>query len=266
MEKYYYKRVVIKAGTHTVTYSGHEIDRDLIDDLAYQGSKFIEAGGNLSIVSSGAVATGKLALGRWSDGIVERQVLAGVGQWRLSESYGNAFAAYDLHIAQFLLTRRDLRKPNLPLLLALEHSIIPIINNNDATTIEGVKELDGFKDNDVLAGLVAKKVNADLLIILTDVADGVLDKQGQTIRQIRPNQRVGLLSQPGTESGTGSMSTKIRVARKTARSGINTVIVGGKIHGVLDRILAQDQIGTWILGSEGLKTSTILARFQYALL
>ena len=221
-----------------------------------------EAGVELVLVSSGAVAAGMSRLG-WSarpSAIHELQAAAAVGQMGLVQAWESSFAEHGKHTAQVLLTHDDLsdRKRYLnarsTLRTLVELGAIPVINENDTVVTDEIR----FGDNDTLAALVANLVEADLLVILTD-RDGMFDADprhnpdAQLIFEARADDPAldAVAGGTGGALGRGGM-TKLRAARLAARSGAYTVIVGGRIERVLDRLKAGERLGTLLAPERGL--------------
>jgi glutamate 5-kinase len=197
-----------------------------------------EAGVELVLVSSGAVAAGMSRLG-WTarpSAMHELQAAAAIGQMGLVQAWESSFAEHGRHTAQILLTHDDLsdRKRYLnarsTLRALVELKVIPVINENDTVVTDEIR----FGDNDTLAALVANLVEADLLVILTD-RDGMFDADPRN-----------------NPLGRGGMQTKLRAARLAARSGAHTIIVGGRIERVLDRLKAGERIGTLLSPERGM--------------
>lgn len=247
-------RWVIKIGSALLTNDGKGLDLERIADWADQIAVLKQAGVEVVLVSSGAVAAGMSRLG-WThrpDTMEMLQAAAAVGQTKLVQTYEDLFQASDLHTAQILLTHEDLsdRKRYLnarnTLRALLSMPVIPIVNENDTVTTDEIR----FGDNDTLGALVANLVEADALILLTD-QDGLYDADP------RHNPQASLISQAnatdpalvavagdGGRLGRGGMATKVRAARLAARSGAVTVIAGGRISDVLTRIRSGESVGT----------------------
>lgn len=253
--------IVVKVGTSTLTHSTGKLDlrqmeklvRDLAD-LANQGKKPV-------LVSSGAVGAGlgRLGFTKRPRTLREKQAIAAVGQGILLQMYEKLFAEYGRVVAQVLLTRDDFSDRRRYLNVShtfsqlLEYDVIPIINENDTTAVEELK----FGDNDSLAALVAGAVDADLLIILSDI-DGLysdnpkLNPQAERIgivKEITPEIEA-LAGGAGSTLGTGGMSAKIQAAKICTNSGIPMVIANGSEEGVLHRIVDGHEVGTTFLPQE----------------
>lgn len=258
MEMIAAERIVVKVGTSTLTHATGQLDlrrmeklvRDLVD-LANQGKKLV-------LVSSGAVGAGmgRLGFSRRPRTLREKQALAAVGQGILVHMYEKFFAEYGWVVAQVLLTREDFSDRRRYLNVShtfsqlLEYGVIPIVNENDTTAVEELR----FGDNDNLAALVAGAIDADLLVILSDI-DGLYDDDPRTnprarklpvVKEITPEIE-HLAGGAGSSFGTGGMSTKIQAAKICTSSGIPMVIASGTQEGVLHDILAGREVGTVFL-------------------
>ncbi len=257
------QRWVVKIGSALLTADGRGLDRTAMAVWVEQMVALHAAGVELVLVSSGAVAAGMSRLG-WSarpSAIHELQAAAAVGQMGLVQAWESSFGEHGKHTAQILLTHDDLsdRKRYLnarsTLRTLVELGVIPVINENDTVVTDEIR----FGDNDTLAALVANLVEADLLVILTD-RDGMFDADprnnpdAQLISEARADDPAldAVAGGTGGALGRGGMQTKLRAARLAARSGAHTVIVGGRIERVLDRLKAGELLGTLLLPERGL--------------
>lgn len=251
-------RLVVKLGTGVLTDSRKQPDFLQMVQLAAQVAEQRRAGRDVVLVSSGAVGAGMGVLGlpRRPAKLDQLQACAAVGQSRLMALYGDLFDKFDLHVAQVLLTHADLEdherhlNARNTLLTLLERGIVPIINENDAVSVEELR----FGDNDRLSALVASLLPADLLVILTSV-DGVVEHYGRPEARVLPlverlDARIAALAR-GTASATavGGMVTKLDAARIAMRSGIPVVIASGRKRDVLARVLASEEEGTLFVPS-----------------
>ena len=254
-----YKRVVSKVGTSLLTGGTRRLNMDIMAGLVAQIAQLHAEGKQMLLVSSGAVAAGRHALGitREDKNTPQRQVLAAVGQSHLMHAYEQLFATHDIPVAQALLSRRDLtdRLGYLNIRNTLEglldHSVVPIINENDVVAVE---ELAGeaFGDNDTLSALVANLVDADLLVMLGEVeglytADPFMDSSACHIPVVEhlTEDDVERLGGPSRGSrGRGGMRTKLEAARLATASGVDVVIAGGHIPKVIEQLVAGKNIGT----------------------
>ncbi len=253
-----YHRIVIKLGTNLITGGKDSLDRKTMRKLVAQVAELRQDGLQPLLVSSGAVAAGKHRLGirKKRRDVPFRQMMAAVGQSRLMQVYDELFSAHDITIAQTLLTRPDfvgrlsyLNARNT-LLELLNLGVIPIINENDVVFVE---ELEGvtFGDNDNLSAMVANLVDADLLIILSDVAglytaDPNHHPSAELIRHVPKMDRSveRLASSSCSQGGTGGMATKIQAAKLATASGTAVVIAAGQKPDVILRLAAGESVGT----------------------
>lgn len=257
-------RLVIKIGTSVLTAGTDRLNRPLMVDLVRQISTLRSQGVQVVLVSSGAVASGWERLGfpprrRNKDAAVSfKQVLAAVGQSRLMHLYEQLFDLYNLTVAQALLTRGDLQdrrrylNARNTLLHCLEHGIVPIINENDAVATSDMR----LGDNDTLSAYVANLLDADLLIILTDIAglytaDPRRDPTATLLAHVETiDERIWeMAGGTGTHRGTGGMQTKIRAADLATRSGTAVVITSGLEPNVVLRVAGGERLGTYFATS-----------------
>lgn len=251
------KRWVIKIGSALLTNDGRGLNRDGMQSWVDQIADLLAQGHEVVLVSSGSVAEGMTRLG-WSrrpDGIHQLQAAAAVGQMGLVQAYESAFMRHQRTTAQVLLTHDDLSdrkrylnaRSTLRTLLAL--GVVPVINENDTVVTDEIC----FGDNDTLGALVANLVEADVLVILTDqqglfTADPRHDANAQLIHQGQASDaRFAEMAGGGGALGRGGMVTKVRAATLAARSGADTVIVGGRLDNVLTRLRAGEVLGTLLL-------------------
>jgi glutamate 5-kinase len=251
------RRVVVKVGSAVLSDRGG-LRCDVISRLAAEVDHLMTRGYEVVLVTSGAIAAGRARLGApLNASIAMRQAAAAAGQIALMAQYAQAFAAHQRNIAQILLTHSDiaerLRRNNArhTIETLLQHGIIPIINENDTVAVEEIR----FGDNDNLSALVATLVQAQLLIILTDVV-GVLtgDPRTRPDAQLIPliadaeAEMKGLVAEAAGPLGTGGMASKLRAARQAARAGIAVIIASGHESGALaEAVDPQRERGTLIL-------------------
>jgi glutamate 5-kinase len=249
------KRVVVKVGSALLTDAKAGLAQPKIADFSAQISELLKANYEVVLVSSGAVAAGVNRLG-WSERpthLHELQAAAAVGQMGLVEAYEAALSSHGCRTAMILLTHDDLSnrerylnaRATLSQLLQLQ--VVPVVNENDTVATEEIR----FGDNDTLSALVTNLIEADLLIILTDV-EGLMDKDPRThpdaVRVAQASssdaQLDELPSRQAGELGRGGMVTKLSAARLAARSGAHTVIANGYTANVLAQIVDGADIGT----------------------
>lgn len=252
------RRVVVKIGSQILS-SATGIEEARLESLVADLAALHDQGKEIVVVSSGAVAAGMARLGRRErpQSIPEKQALAAVGQIKLMALYERAFAKFGKNVAQVLLTHEDLAnrqrylnaKHTFQMLLA--SSIISIVNENDTVAVEEMK----FGDNDHLSALVATLLEADLLVILSDVA-GVYDRDPRSnpdavlvpLIQDTKGIRSKVIGSSRSVFGTGGMATKIAAAEEAAVAGIPTVITSGLLPGSIPRVFdPKEEVGTIIL-------------------
>ena len=243
-------RIVVKVGTSTLTQVSGALDRVYINTLAAQIAAQIAAEHQIILVSSGAIRAGmaRLGLSERPDTIPQKQATASVGQTALMGLYADIFANYALPVGQVLLTRADIeseeRRTNarntFETLLAL--GALPIVNENDTVAVDEIR----VGDNDTLAAQVALLVQADTVILLSDV-DGLYDRDPLRHPDARRIARVetweGLTVQSeeaSTAVGTGGMRTKLAAARMATGAGIRLWIAHGRKPDVLASCLRGD--------------------------
>jgi len=256
-----YHRIVAKFGTSLLTGGGDRLDEGAMSVLVAQVAQLHKRGLEVIIVSSGAIACGRYRLGlsRKLRGIPLKQVLASVGQSRLMAFYDRLFGKHDITIAQALLTRHDLAdragylNARNTLLALLDLGTVCVVNENDVVAVDELEEAK-FGDNDNLSAMVANLVDADLLMILSDIAglhtaDPSCDSDACLIPQVeRIDAGVERLA-AGTPSalGTGGMMTKIEAAKLAAASGVTVAIADGMEPDIVLRLAAGEMVGTRFL-------------------
>ena len=266
------RRVVLKLGTRVVTGDDGRLALSRLFSVIEAAARLRGAGREVLIVSSGAVGLGMDALGfrRTPRDLEERQACAAVGQSQLMSLYAGGFHRLGLVCGQVLLTRGDfedrVRYLNLrgTLTTLLRRGVVPVINENDTVSTEELAFVEGareplFGDNDGLAALVAAKLEAHLLVLLTDV-EGLHDRDprrhagSRLLRRVDPDgsgtEEIGELGGPGSAVGRGGMRRKLEAASRVARAGCHAVIASGVRTGALDAVLAGD--GTWFPASRDL--------------
>lgn len=252
-------RIVIKIGTSTLSYAtGHPNIRH-IESICKVVSDLKNAGYEIVIVSSGAVGMGrgKANIAERPQDLSMKQALAAIGQCELMYTYDKYFGEYNHTVAQLLLTASNFTEPKqYENLISTMHKLmemkaIPIINENDTVATQELN----IGDNDTLAALVAKSVNADLLILLSDIdglytADPNKDPEAKRIPlvpEITPEIEA-LAGGAGSKVGTGGMVTKIEAAKIATAAGTDMVIANGKDPAVLYDVLEGKDVGTKFIG------------------
>lgn len=240
-EQFVTRKLIVKIGSSTITKDGNPLNRDFMDSIAVQVSELFRSGVEVAIVSSGAVACGRKILGDIGTTILDNQVAAVYGQPELIAQWKIAFSKYDVNVGQELLTDQNLKNSKLVLENSLKRGVV-IINANDAVNDEEMKQFAISADNDRVAGYVVNLVNADTLILLTDV-EGVLDESGQLIDYVDKLEDIeSVIQNSGT--GIGGMWSKCLVAKQAARDGKRAVIANGRNGDVITRVARGQQVGT----------------------
>jgi glutamate 5-kinase len=256
-----YKRIVAKFGTSLLTGGRDSLNPIIVSDLVRQLSDLHHLGAELAVVTSGAVASGrhKLGLPKKIKGIPYKQVLSSVGQSHLMYTYEKLFEQQNIIIAQALLTRSDLcdRSGYLnarnTLLALIELGVISIINENDVVAVD---ELQGarFGDNDNLSAMVANLIDADLLLILSDIsglytANPSLHPDASLIPEVkRVDEDIFALAGGSLgKLGTGGMLTKLQAAKMAAACGITVIIAKGNEPDIILRLADGETAGTRFL-------------------
>jgi glutamate 5-kinase len=256
-----YRRIVTKFGTSLLTAGTSKLNQDKMSDLVDQLARLHSQGVEVVVVTSGAIAAGreKLGLTKRIKGITYKQVLASVGQGRLMNLYERLFDRHGITVAQALLTKADLRdrygylNTRNTLLALLEMGVICIVNENDVVAVDEIEEAK-FGDNDNLSAMVANLIDADLLLILTDIdglytADPNKDPDARLIPLVEKiDARIeGLVSGATSGLGTGGMVTKIEAAKMATACGITVVIANGRQPDILMRLAIGESVGTRFL-------------------
>jgi glutamate 5-kinase len=255
------RRVVVKLGTSTLTYSNGQLNLRRIERLVREMADLHNRGMEVLLVSSGAIGVGANRMGykKIPKTMPEKQALAAIGQGALIQLYEKLFSEYNKIVAQVLLTRGDLDErlrylnATNALLAILELGVIPIINENDTVVVEEIK----FGDNDTLSALVASIVDADLLIILSDV-DGLYDSDPRVNQEARLQSEVDEITEAmvensknrGSSFSSGGMLTKLKAARICMAVGIPMVIANSNRENVVRGIMDGKEIGTLFIPRE----------------
>ncbi|MBA7483684.1 Glutamate 5-kinase [subsurface metagenome] len=256
-----YHRIVAKFGTSLLTGGSNCLNQDIMSSLVAQVSQLHQRGLELLVVSSGAIASGryKLELTRKLKGIPFKQVLASIGQNRLMQAYEQLFSQHNITVAQALLTKADLSdragylNTRNTLLALLELRVLCIVNENDVVAVDEIQEAK-FGDNDNLSAMVANLVDADLLLLLGDIAglytadphyhpDACLVPQVERIDA----EIERLVADTPSGVGTGGMITKIEAARLATASGVTVVVADGREPDIILRLARGEAIGTRFL-------------------
>ena len=249
------RRLVVKVGTSLIAAPGTGADPERIATLAAEVASVCE-GREVVLVSSGAIATGmaRLALPVRPRSMPEKQAAAAVGQSALMWHYEAAFKRHGVAVGQVLLTAQDIAdrarylNARNTLLALLRFGVLPIVNENDTVAVEEIK----VGDNDNLSALVASLIDADLLVLLTDVeglytSDPASDPDARVIETVDAvtDAITGLVYDGVGAGAVGGMATKLQAAQKAAASGVPMIIASGRKQGVLARVLKGETVGTY---------------------
>ncbi|NMC26705.1 MAG: glutamate 5-kinase [Syntrophomonadaceae bacterium] len=249
------RRIVVKVGTSTLTHANGQLNLGRMERIVRELADLHNQGMEVLLVSSVAIGTGanRMGLKRVPRTLPEKQALAAIGQGALLHMYEKFFAEYGKTVAQVLLTREDLDErmrylnATNTLLAILNMKVIPIINENDTVVVEEIK----FGDNDMLSTVVAGIVDADLLIILSDV-DGFYDMDPRVHPEARLCSEIHEITEEmehnstnrGIAFSSGGMYTKLKGGQICMAAGIPMIIANSKEENVIRRIIAGEKIGT----------------------
>lgn len=254
-------KIVVKVGTSTLTHKSGRLNIRRVESLVKVLSDIKNAGHQIILVSSGAIAmgVGKMNLDSRPDDIPTKQAVAAVGQCELMYTYDKLFTEYNHTVAQILLTAEDFdhadRRKNVENTMErlLEMGVLPIINENDTIATAEIK----LGDNDTLGATVATEVKADLLVLFSDI-DGLYDSDPHKNKDAKLIPEVPEITEEieklaggaGTERGTGGMATKVRAAARVMEQGIDMIIANGERPEVLYDIAEGRSVGTRFIGKK----------------
>lgn len=255
------RRWVVKIGSALLTDNGQGLDQAAMAGWVRQMVELGQAGVELVLVSSGAVAEGMVRMGLKTrpDSVHQLQACAAIGQMGLVQAYEAHFREHGVKTAQVLLTHDDLSdrqrylNARSTLRTLIEWKVLPVINENDTVATDEIR----FGDNDTLAALVANLVEADTLVILTD-QEGMFDRDPRhdpsavLLPEVQAmDEKLLAMAGGGGLLGRGGMVTKVRAARLASRSGCATVIASGRGDDVLVRLRRAESLGTLLLPEQG---------------
>ena len=259
------RRVVVKIGSGVIS-NADGLEYDRVAELSADICQLLDRGLEVVLVSSGAISAGKGQLGIVGrpQTIPQKQAAAAIGQTRIIHEYKETFQKLNHNVAQVLLTRDDLSNRRRYLnarntvMTLLEYGVTPIVNENDTVVVDEIR----FGDNDNLSALVTNLVEADLLIILSDV-DGLYDRDPREnpqaelipiVERVTPEvEEMG--GKSSSDLGTGGMRTKLKAAKRAALSGVGTLIVNGRTSNILNRIFDGEEVGTYFLPAQSKMTA-----------
>ena len=255
------KRLVVKVGTSTLTYDTGKTNIRRMHKLVSVLSDIVNSGIEVALVTSGAigVGVGKLGLKERPSDISGRQAAATVGQCELMFMYDKLFGEYGHTVGQLLITKTDVdseeRRKNLVNTFEklFDYGAVPIVNENDSVAVDEIV----YGDNDSLSAIVAKLVNADALIILTDI-DGLYDdnpnenEDAKLISQVDEitDELIAVAGGHGSRFSTGGMVTKLHAAQIAMDAGIDTIVMNGAAPESIYKALDGKQIGTFFTGKK----------------
>lgn len=249
-----FKRIVVKVGTSTLTHETGKTNIRQMKKLVAVLSDIVNSGIEVALVSSGSigVGAGKIGLDERPSDTTSKQALSTIGQCELMFMYDKMFSEYGHSVGQVLVTKRNVEAEETRTNLIntfeklFEYGVVPVINENDAIAIEEIV----FGDNDTLSAVVAKLVEADALLILTDT-EGLYDKDpSEDDAQVIPvvdtitESLFEAAGGRGSKFGTGGMITKLQAAQIATEAGIDTVVCSGDKPENLYKILEGKQVGT----------------------
>lgn len=243
---YQFTRIAVKIGSNVLTRRDGTLDVTRMSALVDQIAELHKSGMEIILVSSGAVASGKgeLKASRKLDSVNQRQLFSAIGQAKLINRYYELFREHGIHVGQILTTkesfgtRRHYLNQRNCMLVMLENKVIPIVNENDTISVTELM----FTDNDELSGMVASMMDAQVLVILSNV-DGIYngspsDAQAKVIPEVEHGKELSEYIQTEKSGfGRGGMLTKTNIARKVADEGIAVIIANGKKENIVIDLL-----------------------------
>ena len=251
------ERIVIKVGTTTITKGSSAVSEDMIDSIAEQVKKLKDQRKEVLIVTSGAIGIGLKVMGVKPNpnDIPIRQAASSVGQSILMQKWNESFQKQGMIVAQILLTmdiysdRDSVLNLNNTIDSLLKHNVVPIFNENDAVSIKEIGAV--FGDNDTLSAMIASRVDADLLIIMSDV-DGLYDKNPSIHKDAKfisvveeiTSEIKEMAGDPVSGMGTGGMKTKIRAAEICKDAGCRMIIVSSAVDDAVLKSVCGEDVGT----------------------
>ncbi|MBQ8497117.1 MAG: glutamate 5-kinase [Clostridia bacterium] len=254
-------RIVIKVGTSTLAYPTGLLNIRRVEDLCRVMSDLKNEGNEVVLISSGAIGmgVGKLGLGKRPSDIPTKQAAAAVGQCELMYTYDKLFGEYNHTVAQILLTGEDVENEKRctnfhnTMFRLLELGALPIINENDTVATDEIV----IGDNDTLGAIVAKNIDADLLVLLSDI-DGLYTADPRkhadaklipVVEALTPDI-LSLAEGKGSDLGTGGMKTKLRAAQIATEAGMDMIIANGQDPMILYKIIDGEPFGTRFIGTK----------------
>jgi glutamate 5-kinase len=235
-------RIVVKVGSNVLTRTDGKLDVTRMSALVDQIAMLRKQGYEVILVSSGAMASGRgeLKVSHSLDSVEQRQLFSAVGQVKLVGLYYDLFREFGIHVGQVLTMKENFqpgeqyRNQRACMTVMLENDVLPIVNENDTVSVTELM----FTDNDELSGLIAQMMNADTLVLLSNI-DGIFttnpdDPSAELIREVAPGRDLSEYIQPEKSAfGRGGMHSKYTTARKVSQSGIRVIIANGERENIL---------------------------------
>ena len=236
------RRIVIKIGSNVLTRSDGKLDVTRMSALVDQVAWLRKQGIEVILVSSGAMASGRgeLKVDHSLDSVEQRQLYSAVGQVKLVGLYYDLFREFNIHVGQVLTMKENFqpgeqyRNQRACMTVMLENDVLPIVNENDTVSVTELM----FTDNDELSGLIAQMMEADTLILLSNI-DGIFtthpdDPNAELIREVTPGRDLSEYIQPEKSAfGRGGMHSKYTTASKVSQAGIRVIIANGERENIL---------------------------------
>src|SRR3989338_1891961 len=249
------KRIVVKIGTNVITGRNGMLNSGLLKRLVAQIAGIKSRGRKVIVITSGAIGAGmkELKLSSRPKDVTMQQVCAAVGQNILMSRYHSFFGRHNIKVAQILITyeafsdKRTFKNFRSSLNTLLKLGVVPILNENDPISIDEIGP--SFGDNDNLSALIASKMKADLLIILTNV-DGLYnknpeDREAVMLKEVKNvTKEIERMGGKPSKLGIGGMQSKIKAAKIATRNGAAVVIANGKLQDILLKVINGDEVGT----------------------
>lgn len=236
------KRIVVKVGSNVLTRKDGKLDVTRMSALVDQIAWLRQHDHEVILVSSGAMASGRgeIKVDHLLDSVEQRQLFSAVGQVKLVGLYYDLFREFDIHIGQVLTMKENFepgeqyQNQQACMKVMLENNVLPIVNENDTVSVTELM----FTDNDELSGLIAQMMNAETLILLSNI-DGIFtthpdDPAAQLIREVEPGRDLSEYIQPEKSAfGRGGMHSKYTTATKVSQAGIRVIIANGERDNIL---------------------------------
>lgn len=240
------KRIVVKVGSNVLTRKDGKLDVTRMSALVDQIAWLRQHDHEVILVSSGAMASGRgeIKVDHLLDSVEQRQLFSAVGQVKLVGLYYDLFREFDIHIGQVLTMKENFepgeqyQNQQACMKVMLENDVLPIVNENDTVSVTELM----FTDNDELSGLIAQMMNAETLILLSNI-DGIFtthpdDPAAQLIREVAPGRDLSEYIQPEKSAfGRGGMHSKYTTATKVSQAGIRVIIANGERDNILVDLL-----------------------------